>query len=108
MMRFFIFILTIAAIAAAVLLCLADGTGTAQIVWHGTVIETSAAFLALCVFVIALALHLVFRLWHLLRHGPANWRMRRKLQKAQQGHALLTQGLIAIAAGNAPEAGRLA
>lgn len=107
MMKFFIFILQITALAA-IALWLADRPGTAQITWHGTVIETSAAFLALCVLVLAFALHLLFRLWHLLRHGPANWRMRRKLQKAQQGQTQLTQGLIAIASGNATEAGRLA
>lgn len=107
MMRFFTFIIQIAALAA-IAIWLADRPGTARIVWHDTVIETSAAFLGLCVVIIAFALHLMFRLWHWLRHGPANWRMRRRLGKMQQGQDQLTQGLIAIASGNASEAGRLA
>jgi HemY protein len=107
MMRLLTFILQIA-VLAALAIWLADRPGSARIVWHDTVIETSAAFLALCVLAIAFALHLIFRLWHFLRHGPANWRMRRRLGKMQQGQDQLTQGLIAIASGNASEAGRLA
>jgi HemY protein len=107
MIKFFIFIIQIS-VLAAIALWLADRPGTAQIVWHGTVIETSAAFLALCILFLAFALYLVFRLWHFLRHGPANWRLRRKLNKAHQAQDQLTKGLIAIAAGNATEAGRLA
>ena len=107
MIRLLIFSLQIA-VLAAVALWLADNPGTAHIVWHDQVIETSAAFLALCVIVVGFALHLVFRLWHFLRHGPTHWRLRRKLNKMQQGQDQLTQGLIAIASGNATEAGRLA
>jgi len=107
MIRLFVFTLQIA-VLAAIALWLADNPGTAHLVWHDTVIETSAAFLALCVVVIAFAIHLVFRLWHFLRHGPTHWRLRRKLNKMQQGQDQLAQGLIAIASGNATEAGRLA
>jgi HemY protein len=107
MIRLFRFILQIA-LFAAVALWLADRPGTARIVWHDTVIETSAAFLALCVVFLAYALHLLFRVWHFLRHGPTHWRLNRRLSKMQQGQDQLTRGLIAIAAGNATEAGRLA
>ncbi len=107
MIRLFRFFLQIAIIAALVL-WLADRPGTAQITWHGMVVETSAAFLALCVLTLAFALHLLFRLWHFIRHGPALWRLRRKLDKIQRGQDQLAQGLVAIAAGNSVEAGRLA
>jgi HemY protein len=107
MMRFFSFIIQIAAVVA-VAIWLADRPGSAHIVWHDTVIETSAAFLALCVLGIAYIIHMLFRLWHFLRHGPVHWRLRRRLAKMQKGQDQLTQGLIAIASGNAAEAGRLA
>ena len=107
MIRFFRFILQIAVIAA-IALWLADRPGTARIVWHDTVIETSAAFLALGVLVLAYVLHLILRVWHFLRYGPTHWRLRRKLSKVQQGQDQLTKGLVAIAGGNAIEAGRLA
>jgi HemY protein len=107
MIRFFTFIVQIA-VLAAVALWLADRPGTARIVWHDTVIETSAAFLALCVLMLAFAMHMLWRLWHFLRHGPALWRLRRRLGHLQLAQDQLTQGLIAIASGNATEAGRLA
>jgi len=107
MIRLLGFILHIA-LLAAIALWLADNPGTAHIVWHDNVIETSAAFLALCVLALGFVFYIVFRLWHLLRHGPAHWRLRRRLKKMQQGQDQFTQGLIAIASGNAAEAGRLA
>jgi len=107
MIRFFRFILQVA-ILAALAFWLADRPGTARIVWRGEVLETSAAFLALCVLALAFALHFLFRLWHFLRHGSAFWRLRRKLDKMKSGQDQLTRGLVAIAAGNATEAGRLA
>jgi HemY protein len=107
MIRFLRFILQIA-ILTALAFWLADRPGTARIVWHGTVVETSAAFLALCVFALAFVLHFVFRLWHFLRHGPAFWSLSRKLDKMKSGEDQFTRGLAAIAAGNATEAGRLA
>ncbi len=101
------FVLQIA-VLAAIALWLADRPGTAQIVWRDTVIETSAAFLALCVVALAFAMHLLFRVWHFLRHGPALWRLNRKISKMQLGQDQLARGLVAIAAGNSVEAGRLA
>ncbi|MDR3451020.1 MAG: heme biosynthesis HemY N-terminal domain-containing protein [Alphaproteobacteria bacterium] len=107
MRRFFTFIVQIV-VLAAVAIWLADRPGTARIEWHGTVIETSAAFLGLCVLAVAFAFYLLFRVYHFLRHGPANWRLRRRMHKMEQAQDNLTKGLIAIAAGNATEAGRLA
>ncbi|MDD3371862.1 MAG: heme biosynthesis HemY N-terminal domain-containing protein [Alphaproteobacteria bacterium] len=93
---------------AALAYWLADRPGTARIVWHDTVIETSAAFLALCVLALGYTLHLLFSLWHFIRNGPALWRMRRKIDRMQSGQNQLTRGLVAIASGNSAEAGRLA
>ena len=107
MIRFLTFILQIA-VLAALALWFADQPGTAHIVWHETVIETSAAFLVFALFVLAYGLFLLFRLWHFLRHAPTHWRLRRKLDNAQKGQDQITQGLIALASGQAVEAGRLA
>ncbi|MDE1900651.1 MAG: hypothetical protein KGI37_03270 [Alphaproteobacteria bacterium] len=107
MIRLFVFVIQIA-VLAALALWLADKPGTARIVWHGTVIETSAAFLGLCVLIFAYALHLLWRLWHFLRHGPVHWKLRRRIGKLQQGHDALARGLVAVASGNATEAGKLA
>jgi HemY protein len=92
----------------ALAIWLADRPGTARIIWHDYIIETSAAFLGLCVLAAGFVLYLLFRFWHLLKHGPQQWRMHRKLRLMRQGHDKLTKGLIAIAGGNASEAGKLA
>jgi HemY protein len=87
---------------------LADRPGTARIVWHDYVIETSAAFLGLAVLAAAFVFYLLFRFWHLIKHGPERWKLHRKLQKMRRGQDQLTEGMIAIAGGNGFEAGRLA
>jgi uncharacterized membrane-anchored protein len=46
--RLFFFLLKLA-ILVALALWLADRPGTAHLIWHGYVIETSAAFIGLCV-----------------------------------------------------------
>lgn len=107
MIKLLSFILQIALLVAAAV-WLADRPGTARIVWHDTVIETSAAFLGLCVLGIGYGLHLLLRAWHFLRHGPVLWRLNRRINKMKAGEDMLTRGLVALASGNAPEAGRLA
>ncbi len=107
MIRFIRFILQVA-VFVALALWLADRPGVARIEWRDIVIETSAAFLAVCVLALAFALHILFRLWHFLRHGPAHWRLVRTINKMKLGEDQLTRGLIAIASGKAAEAGRLA
>lgn len=97
-----------AALFIALAVWLADRPGTATIAWHDYVIETSAAFLGLVVLAVAFIFYMLFRLWHLLRHGPELWRLNRQLRKLKQGQDDLTQGLVAIAGGEAAEAGRLA
>ena len=96
------------AVLVALAVWLADRPGTARVIWHGYVIETSAAFLGLTVFGIGFVFYLLFRFWHLLRYGPEHWRTRRKLNKWKQGHDTLSEGLVAIAGGEAAEAGRRA
>lgn len=97
-----------AVILVALTVWLADQPGTARIVWHGYVIESSASVLGLAVFALGFIFYQLFRLWRLLRHGPELWRLGRRLKKVEEGQDYLTQGLVAIASGDAVEAGRLA
>jgi HemY protein len=105
--KLFGFVLRLA-VLIAVAVWLADRPGTARIVWHDYVIETSAAFLGLCALGVGFVFYLLFRFWHLLRNGPELWRLSRKLKKMRQGQDCLTQGLAAVAGGDAAEAGRFA
>lgn len=87
---------------------LADQPGTTKIVWHDYVVETSAAFLALVIVAVGFIFYVLFRAWHLLQNGPELWRLGRRVRKLEEGQNFLTQGLVAIAGGQAAEAGRLA
>lgn len=95
------------ALIVALAVWLADRPGTAHIVWHDYVIETSAAVLGLAALGVGIVFYLLFRLWHLIKHGPERWKLHRKLQKLRRGHEELSKGLIAIASGDAAEAGKL-
>ena len=81
---------------------------TARIVWRGYEINTSAEAIAVSALLLSYIFYVLFRMWHFVRHGPERWRLRRKLKKIQQGHDYLTNGLVAIAGGDAAEAGSLA
>lgn len=107
MMRTIKFVLKLALIAGLVV-WLADRPGTAHIVWHEYDIETSAAFLAVVLAFSAFVLFMLLRVWRFFRDGPRFWRLRREIKKIRDGQAQLTEGLVAIAAGDAAEAGRLA
>ncbi|MDD5585486.1 MAG: heme biosynthesis HemY N-terminal domain-containing protein [Alphaproteobacteria bacterium] len=96
------------AIIVGVVVWLVVQPGTARVVWHGYQIETSAAFLAVVLLGAAFVFYLLYRFWSFITEGPRIWRLNNRLNKIQRGQALLTQGLSAIAGGNAAEAGRLA
>ncbi len=83
-------------------------SGHAHIVWHGYAIETSSAFLVLCVVLIAYGLFTLHRTWRWFRNTPEMYRLKRKIGKLHEGHHHLTHGLVAVAAGDAAEAGRRA
>ncbi len=105
MKRLLFFIVRIAFIIALAV-WLADRPGTARIVWHDYVIETSAAFLGLCALGAGVVFYFLLRIWRFITNGPEMWRLRRKLGRMQEGHRQFTEGLIAVASGNSAEAGR--
>ncbi|HYM03406.1 MAG TPA: heme biosynthesis HemY N-terminal domain-containing protein [Stellaceae bacterium] len=89
-------------IAAAVFV--ADRPGTIAMEWQGWHIETSVAVLVLGV--VALAM-LAAALFHLLRKivgGPSAFMRRRREKRRRDGYRALTQGMVAVAAGEAEEA----
>jgi HemY protein len=85
---------------------LTQESGQARIVWHGIVVETSVAFLCVVIVVLIFTTHLFLHFFHIVRHGPAMWSSGRRLRQMRLGHDHLTAGFIAIASGNAGEAGR--
>ena len=94
------------AIIIALAVWFVDRSGSARLVWGGYVIETSAAFIGFCVLAAGFIFYLLLRFLHFLRHGSKHSRLRKGLKKWQHGHDHLTKGLVAIAGGDAAEAGR--
>ncbi|MCL2468948.1 MAG: hypothetical protein FWF24_01785 [Alphaproteobacteria bacterium] len=104
-MKVFGFILRLAVIIALVL-WLVERPGTAQIVWHDTVIESSAAVLILAVLVFAYLVLCIHRLLRFLIEGPRLWKLKRKINRLDEGQDALNKGLAAVARGMASDAGR--
>jgi HemY protein len=95
-------------LAIALLVWLADQPGAVRINWLGYEIVTTGALLAAAIFLLVAASLLIYRGIRWLRHGPRGWRSKSELQKLQRGQQKLVEGLSAVAAGDAIEAGRKA
>jgi HemY protein len=106
-MRLFGFLFRLVLLFALVFF-LASDPGGARLVWRGYEVRTSAAFLALSLLGAAVALYALYRAWRLVVDGPRFWRLHQKIRRLERGQTLLTQGMTAIAGGDAAEAGRLA
>jgi len=88
------------------LVWLTDNPGQVALNWQGYRIETSFAVLLAAVLLIAALTALTYRLWLFLKRAPKQlggaWRNRRR----GQGYRALTQGMVAVAAGDPEEARR--
>ncbi|MBO33424.1 MAG: heme biosynthesis protein HemY [Rhodospirillaceae bacterium] len=105
MIRAFWFLTVIALISLGGAL-VADNPGAVSLDWLGYHIDMSIGFMIFAVLILALLLATIFRIWSFFRKAPRrlgrvnrNWRRRR-------GYKALTQGMFAIAAGDAQEAKR--
>jgi HemY protein len=102
---FFLLLIGVAALCAA---WVADIGGDVTLAWNGWRISTS--FLALLLgFIVSLAAAMI--LWTLVRgllHAPARMRRARRERNRQRGRNAITQGLVAIGAGDADAARRFA
>jgi HemY protein len=96
------------ALAAAAAAWLADNPGAVTILWRGWRVDTSFAALATAAALVALVAAAIVRLWASLVHGLRLSRRARAESRRRRGYRALTQGLVAVAAGDAEEARRQA
>jgi len=87
---------------------LADRPGTVELTWQGWQIETSVALLLLGVVLFAFAFAVVLRLLRLILRGPRLYARYRRDSRRRRGYRALSQGMVAVAAGDAAEAKRFA
>ena len=102
----FILVLTAALAAAAV--WVADRPGALAVDWRGWRVETTISVALAGLALLMAAAAVLDRLWWWLRRGPLVARSRREAGRRQRGYQALSQGMVAVAAGDVHEAKRLA
>jgi HemY protein len=86
----------------------ADYPGRVVMEWRGWRVETSAAALATAVGILMILAAALARFWRWLRAGPGVLGGARAEARRRRGYQALGEGLVAVAAGDAGQAGRLA
>ena len=94
------------AVFAAAVAWLADHAGSVTLHWQHWRIDTSIAVLAAVAGAIAASAALLYQLWRWLAGAPGSFARRRREGRRLKGYRALTQGLVAVAAGDALEAQR--
>ncbi len=97
-------ILLAAAMLAAV--WFAERPGQVSIVWQGWRLDTSFGVLVVAAAGVAIGAVLLAAAWRALVTGPQRFARWRRERRRRQGYSALTRGLVAVAAGDAPEARR--
>lgn len=90
-------VLGVLAIAAA---WLAERPGVVALNWQGYRIETTLALTVIAVGLLMAAAALLYRVWRWTRRGPLVLGQARQERRRRQGQLALTQGMVAVAAGD--------
>ena len=103
MIRTLIFIF-VAALVVLSVVWIANHPGNLSVVWGGGRIDVDlpAALGGVLLFMILVGL--LYRLWWSIRRAPKVFWNARQLRKRERGYKALTQGMVAVAAGDANEA----
>jgi HemY protein len=105
--RFIMGLVVFAAVVAAAVF-FANHPGQVAIIWQGWQAETSVGVLVAAVIVAALAVWLLLWAVRLVLGSPRALLGRRREQRRRAGYRALTQGMVAVAAGDPQEARRYA
>jgi HemY protein len=96
------------AIVVAIAVFLADRPGTVAIAWQDRIIEMSVGVLLLIVFLLMVIAAIVFWIWRNAARAPKTVREARAASRRAKGYRALTDGLVAVAAGDPSAAQRQA
>ncbi len=107
MRRALIYIIEVA-VVVALAVWLANRPGSVVVDWQGWRIETSVGILALAVFVVVVLAAGLYGSWRWLRRQPHEIFATRRHRREASGYRALTDGLAAVAAGDAAAARKLA
>ncbi|HXV26305.1 MAG TPA: heme biosynthesis HemY N-terminal domain-containing protein [Alphaproteobacteria bacterium] len=107
MRKILIFLLKLV-ILVGVAVWVAERPGTVTLRWLNWELHTTVGVLILVVVVAATLAALLYRLWRLTLRSPRDYLSRRRARRRERGYRALTQGMVAVAAGDAEEAKRQA
>jgi HemY protein len=96
--------LIVIALVLAGVLAIAELPGRIVVVWQGWRIDSSVAVLTLGVVILAVAAAALFHGARKIIGGPAAFLRARRERRRREGYRALTQGMVAVAAGDAEEA----
>lgn len=105
MLRGLIFFLKLA-VVVAVAVWLAERPGDVSIQWQGYRVDTTFGLLLLAILIIVVASVLLWRVWRNVRRAPTEAGRLVRGRKDTRGYKALTQGMVAVAAGEPEEAQR--
>ena len=94
-------------VAVFIAVWLADRPGEVTIEWQGILINTTVGILALSAFLLIIAAVVIYEVWRGLKRAPGQLLSSRRMRRQGAGYRALTEGLVAVAAGDAEEARRL-
>ncbi len=103
-----LFALLVVAGLVFVAVVFADEPGRLSLQWGGWQIDTSVAVLVLAVVLLILLTLLLLRVIGAVLGAPGSFLRSRRERRRREGYRALTQGMVAVAAGEADEARRLA
>jgi HemY protein len=86
----------------------ADRPGQVAIEWEGLKLATSVPVLLAAVALLAVVAALLYRFWRAIVGAPRAFGRWRRERRRRQGYVALTQGMVAVAAGDPDEARRQA
>jgi HemY protein len=102
------FALLVFAVAVAAAVFFADHPGQVEIIWQGWQVETSVGVLVATAIIVALVVTLLVWVLSLIVGSPRAFLRRRRDRRRRAGYRALTQGMVAVAAGDPQEARRYA
>jgi len=105
--RWLFFLIKVAVVAVAAV-WVAQRPGHVSFVWLGYRLDTSIGVLLAALLLLLLLFILLQGLWRLVWRGPRDLGRLRSERKRRQGYRALSQGMAAVAAGDAAEARRQA
>lgn len=96
------------AILVAAAVWVANNPGTVAFDWQGWHVETKIGVLLAAVLILMVLAALLYRFWGFIARGPRAMARSREEKRRLKGYRALTQGMVAVAAGDAEEAKRQA